>query len=346
MKIEDFKNDFDAIFLQELSFFIEKVKKNLASENINIYIEYIKNLASNGKRIRPYNAALIYNIYSNKDWHNIKNTLIGIELIHLMALIHDDVMDNSDTRHGVLSAHSYIEKDLHDKIDEHTADHTSRSIAVLLGDLVFSWAYTEFSKDNHTEESWGLIHSLVEEVVVGQMMDVYNPITKITTTIEIERKMLLKTARYTFTRPFLIGASCAQANKERTSWITTFGDSLGLLFQMQDDIFDITKDVTTLKKDPLGDMKNGIHTLLSTYVTDHVNKEESKLWATWFGNKKINNQEEIKLFLTSIGAFTFAEEYMNQKEKEALKALSLSDLPTEDIEKMKTLLSIITKRKY
>jgi len=158
--------------------------------------------------------------------------------------------------------------------------------------------------------------------------------------------MLLKTARYTFTRPLQLGIAYAQPTNKETSWVNHFGDSVGLLFQMQDDIFDITKDTETLKKDPLGDIKNGIHTLLSAYVAEHATKEETEIWSTWFRNKEINNQEEIQSFLDSVGALAFAQKFIDQKESEALTALAESKLETTNIETIKALLSAITNRKY
>jgi geranylgeranyl diphosphate synthase type I len=306
MNIKDFKKEFDTAFMLELKNLSEQAGNRIHTHSTKQYIDYILSIASNGKRIRPYNVALTYSIYSGNDWHTIENTLIGIELIHLMAIIHDDEMDNSDTRHGVMSVHTY----------------------------------------NQTKDSWNIIHSLMEEVIVGQMMDVYNPIETKVSLEDIEKKMLLKTARYTFTHPLLLGATLAGTEKENILWINKFGDSVGLLFQIQDDIFDITKDVETLKKDPLGDMKNGIHTMLSVYITENATKSEQDLWATWFGNKNTNNQEEIKSFIVSAGALKFVEDIINQKEKDALLALSESNLNTEDTIKIKELLSVITKRKY
>lgn len=344
--IKDFKHEFDEIFTQELDKLIESSEQNVKSHAIKGYIEYIRIIAKNGKRIRPYNTALTFTIYSDRDWKEIKNTLVGIELIHLMALIHDDIMDNSHTRHGVSSMHSYIQKELFPISNEPVADHTSRSLAILLGDLVFAWAYAKFSEDTQTNESWDIIHSLIQEVIVGQMMDIYNPIEKSETMNQIENKMLLKTARYTFTRPMQLGIACAKSTSPKTSWVDNFGDSVGLLFQMQDDVFDITRDTETLKKDPLGDIKNGIHTLLSAYVLDHATKEEIEMWSKWFGNKEANNQDEIKSFLDSVGALAFAQKFIDQKEAEALNALSESDLKTNDVDTIKALLSAITNRKY
>ena len=344
--IKDFKQQFDEIFIQKIDELIETSNQNVDSHVIKKYTEYIRTIAANGKRIRPYNTALTFTIYSGRDWREIQNTLIGVELIHLMALIHDDIMDNSNTRHGVSSVHTYIQNDLLSTTNESIADHTSRSLAILLGDLVFAWAYSKFSEDTPTKESWGIIHSLLKEVIVGQMMDVYNPIEKSETMKQIENKMLLKTARYTFTRPMQLGIACAQSTNDTTAWVNNFGDSVGLLFQMQDDIFDITKDSKTLKKDPLGDVKNGVHTLLSAYVVEHATNEEIKTWSIWFGNNEVNNQEEIQSFLDSVGALAFAQKFIDQKESEALTALAESKLETTDIEMIKALLSAITHRNY
>lgn len=344
--MDDFKKEFDILFANELTKLLQNINNYISEHEIKHYTDYLNKIALNGKRIRPYNTALTYTIYSGQDWHNIKNTLIGTELVHLMAIIHDDIMDNSDTRHGVMSVHSFIRKDLDTKVTESVARHTSNSIAILLGDLIFAWAYAEFSKDNQTKESWSIINLLLEEVIVGQMMDVYNPIENNITKESIETKMLLKTARYTFTRPLLLGAVCAGINTERSSWITNFGDSVGILYQIQDDVFDITKDVSILKKDPLGDIRNGIHTLLSYHITNNASDSEKEVWNKWFGNKETNNQEEIKDFIASSGTLDFTEDYIKQKEDESLKALSLSNLEEKDMVKIKTLISNITKRKY
>ncbi|MEI7688711.1 MAG: polyprenyl synthetase family protein [Candidatus Nomurabacteria bacterium] len=346
MNINDFKVEFDIIFENELKMLISDSNSRLKLHPSTDYLKYLLTIGSNGKRIRPYNTALTYSIYSGKNWHDIKNTLIGIELIHLMALIHDDIMDASDTRHGATSVHKYIEQDLDSKTNKETAKQISQSIAILLGDLVFSWAYKEFSKCNQTQESWNIIHLLTEEVIIGQMIDVYDPIDKSVTMINAENKMLLKTARYTFTHPLMLGAILAKGEIKDFSWITDFGDSVGLLFQMQDDIFDFTKDVVTLKKNPLGDMKNGVHTMISIYIDENATMEENETWAKWFGNKNINNQEEINLFLKHTGAFNFAENFIKQKESIALDAISKSNLKKEYLEKIINLLSIVTKRKY
>jgi len=346
MDIKDFKNDFDTIFLEELQGLIDEASSTLGSHTTEIYIKYINDLAKHGKRIRPYNAALIYTMYSGKNWVDIKNVLFGLEIIHLMALVHDDVMDNSDKRHGSMSMHNYIKDDLLKKSIEVDPTHVSNSLAILVGDLLFAWAYREFNKQNPSQESWSVINKLVEEVILGQALDVYNPIESETTQEAIIKKMLLKTARYTFTRPLQLGLTCANIKIEDAVWIKDFGDSLGILFQIQDDVFDITEDFETIKKEPLSDIKNGIHTVVSTYVMENENKDNKELWLSWFGNKRINNQEEIKEFLRKNGALSFANKYITEEREKAEKAIEMSGLGEDKRNLMRNLLAMIMKRTH
>ena len=346
MDIKNFKTNFDILFFEELEKLITEAVAILGTHPADAYITYIHELAQHGKRIRPYNAALIYTIYSHKDWRDIKHALFGLEIIHLMALVHDDVMDNSDKRHGTLSMHGYIKDDLMQKSTAVDQIQTSNSLAILVGDLLFAWAYKEFNKQHLSQESWDIVHMLVEEVILGQTLDVYNPVEPSTTNEAIIKKMLLKTARYTFTRPLQLGLTCAFIKTTDASWIEDFGDSLGTLFQIQDDIFDIVGSYDTIKKEPLGDIKNGIHTLISTHVAQHTPLEDKEIWHHWFGNTTIPPQREIVEFLEKNGALEFARSYITTEQQKSERAIETSALQENSKTQIKNLLTMITKRNH
>lgn len=348
MNIKDFKIEFDEIFIPELNKLIASSIDKIDGHPIKEYLGYIIQIASNGKRIRPYNAALSYMTYSNNDWKDISNVLVGIEFIHLMALIQDDVMDNSNTRHGVVSMHQFVSQNLDEKsnLGIEQNKHLSQSQAILVGDLMFAWAYNYFSRQNLDSNSWAMVNELMEEVILGQMMDVNNPAEEKTTTDLIEQKMLLKTARYTFTRPFLLGAVYAGKKVEELDWLYQFGDSLGLLFQMQDDILDIKGKSETINKEPLEDIRNGIHTLISNYIINTNDQNTIDTWNTWFGNKSINNQEEICILIEKAGGFDFAFKYTEDKKSLSKSALDQSGIDSNQKEPFDALLQIISKRKF
>lgn len=345
MNIIDFKKEFDAIFLNELDKLIEEAVSRIHNHHISYYIKYIRILAAKGKRIRPYNTALFYTLYSDKHWLDIKNILFGLELIHLMALMHDDVMDQSEKRHGVSSMHSYIETDL---TKTRTVDkkQTSNSTAILMGDLLFGWAYKEFNSKNLSKESWDIIHILVEEVILGQTLDIYNQTEISTATEDVIQKMTLKTARYTFTRPLQLGVISAGFNIGNESWISDFGDAIGLIFQTQDDIFDIIENFDTIQKEPLGDIKIGIHTIISTYIDEHGTEGAKKIWSQWFRNKELPDQKEIIEFLTDRGALTYAKNFIDNEKSRAEKAIATSSLNMDKKNHVMNLLSMILIRNH
>jgi geranylgeranyl diphosphate synthase type I len=94
------------------------------------------------------------------------------ELFHTMALIHDDIIDQSEKRHNILTVHHYIDSIL-DKSDR----QISEGQAILIGDLLISWVYElrykhhEFPEDLLLEARKN-VHEMIEEVILGQMIDV------------------------------------------------------------------------------------------------------------------------------------------------------------------------------
>lgn len=344
MNIQEFKSEFDTLFIQEITRLATQASSVVDGHVTIAYFDHLIELASHGKRIRPYNIALAYTTYSDTPWHEIKDVLIGVELLHLMCLVHDDVMDTSDTRHGVFSMHHFIQTKIPHTVDTTLATQVSNSEAVLIGDLIFGWAYMFFARATLNQASWDVVHELVNEVVLGQMLDVHTPIEASLSDTLIERKMLLKTARYTFTRPLLLGALCAGKTTDEVAWLTTYGDAAGLLFQMQDDVLDLTGNVAVIKKEPLGDIKNKVHTLMSNYIIKHATADELNQWNTWFGNTTLNNQNEIVAFIEHIGGFAFAQTYITQKNTEAKDAVQAADLPLEKKNQFVLLLEKISNR--
>lgn len=346
MDIKIFKNEFDVVFSEALNNFIKEAKSRTDNPFILDSIDHILSLSASGKRIRPYNVALAYSVYSGKSWKNIANLLVGIELIHMMALIHDDIMDNADTRHGVQTAHEYTKKSMGSLSSEILVEHTSRSQAILIGDMVFAWAYKSISSEKLSDQSWNIVHELVEEVIVGQMMDIMTPLESATTMSSVEKKMLLKTARYTFSRPLVLGALCTGKNTEDILWLQEFGDSLGLMFQAQDDLLDITASASLLKKNTFGDIKNGVHTLVSVYISENANEEQINIWNGWFGKNTDLDTELVNRFLLDIGAIEYVENYISEKRGAATKSLYTADISDEHKDNFRKIIEMLSHRKY
>ena len=273
MHLGDFRTVFDPLFLSHLDKSIARACTVTSSKKTHAIVGHIRRVAENGKRIRPYIAYLAYG--SSKLDRQIINQLIAIELVHLMAIIHDDIIDKSPSRHGTRTLHS-LEKD----------EHYGNSYALLAGDLVLNWAHEAFIKQNKEAESHSIFCKLVEQVAIGEMMDVEMSTRTNWTKTEIDEKTILKSARYTFTHPAEIGLSLrrVKVSKKLQKTYSTLNENMGVLFQIDDDLLDIFGDEKKLNKKTFQDIETRQATLVSFYLI------KNKAFKKYFG--KVLNQTE------------------------------------------------------
>lgn len=232
-----------------------------------------------------------------------------VEIIHLASLLHDDVIDESDTRRGKRSLN---------------AVYGSKN-AVMLGDILYSKGFNELVKFDNKIAT--LISSAVTDLSIGELMDVnlgskFNPNKE-----AYERMIYLKTA-------VLIEASAASAALLAGFNIDNFasyGRNLGLAFQIIDDILDITQSSDILGKPSLHDFAEGKTTLpyIKLYESmDKIGKEKLKS----LYNKKLDNNEVvwIKEQMFKFGAIDSCLNYARNLADQALK--SILDYNNEKLE--------------
>ena len=135
MKLKEFIVEFDKHFQSFLLSKEEECEKVIGQRRI--YVDHIKEVCLHGKRIRPYNAYTFFHGYSEQQ-DNIMNFLLSFELLHTMALIHDDWIDHGMLRRSVPTCHVYYNTLINNK-------HLADSQAILVGDLCFGWAYEVLS---------------------------------------------------------------------------------------------------------------------------------------------------------------------------------------------------------
>ena len=110
MDLGSFKTTFDGILQTYVQGKIAQARKLIDDKKINAFIDYITTfIFSWGKRIRPYGLRIIYKWFGGDNEKAILNFGIIFELLHSMALIHDDIIDQADKRHNALTMHSYIQ---------------------------------------------------------------------------------------------------------------------------------------------------------------------------------------------------------------------------------------------
>jgi geranylgeranyl diphosphate synthase type I len=339
MNFGEFRTWFD----EQFSFLLEKKIRDFIAHgknsDITPIVSYITSIAKNGKRFRPF---LVYSA-SNLNKKNANDHFLlfaSVELLHIFALIHDDIMDEADMRHGVICAHK--------KFTAKYGKTTSQSIGILLGDLVFAWAYeclfeytSLFPNTHHriTQE----FTQLVSEVTYGQILDVLSPSQKPLEEKAILEKMILKTARYSFVRPLLLGFVLSGDQTTDHEFAEKFGLALGIGFQLQDDLLD-TLPTEKTGKSQFSDIQNKNQTLLSHYLFQSKPEYSNKLMLFW-GKTLVdeNDRQSLTHILVNSGAIDYIKklttEYFNKAQT------TVTERDDSDQPRWKSIIELIENRK-
>ena len=190
--------------------------------------EPINHILYGGKRIRPLLCMLVYDACNGKV-KNVIDVAISIELLHIFSLVHDDIMDGDQLRHGI--------KTIHEKWDN--------SIAILSGDAILALAFKGLnSSPNLIKQKF---NSALIAVCEGQALDIeYQDLDKISLNDYFEM-INLKTA-YMIGLSAEIGALLANKSSENANSYKMMGLLLGKVFQIQDDLLEITSSADTMGK--------------------------------------------------------------------------------------------------
>ncbi|MCC7357511.1 polyprenyl synthetase family protein [Candidatus Uhrbacteria bacterium] len=295
------------------------------NQDITELIAYTEKLArGGGKRIRPFLAWLMYQGLAGKKQEAILDASIALEIFHLFGLMHDDIIDRGTDRHGIPTVHLAVMKRLKQQKRIGDLHHIGEGQAMLLGDLLFSWSVEimtntiKFGEKKHAQAQQRFFR-MVDEVILGQMLDVETMTNSIANMQSIEEKMRLKTASYTCIRPLQIGAALAGTNERIDLFCKNIGLSLGLAFQIQDDFLDLTADQKKIKKTVFSDLTEHQHTIFTQYIFDQGTRAQKNELKSLMGSPldEKDRPRILELFETS-GAFSYGkkqiEAHFNQAE--------------------------------
>jgi geranylgeranyl pyrophosphate synthase len=203
-------------------------------------------LSAGGKRFRPMLVLLAGSFGEPSDPRLIPGS-VAIELVHQATLYHDDVIDEADSRHGVPSANA----------------RWSNTVAILTGDYLFARA-SEISTDLGPDVC-RLLARTIATLCDGQIREV-----DVSATLRQDEQTYMEIIRRK--TGVLIATSCrlggmlSDASAADTDTLESFGEALGMAFQLSDDIMDIIATETELEKEPGADMRNGLYTLPVLYA--------------------------------------------------------------------------------
>jgi geranylgeranyl diphosphate synthase type I len=311
-------------------------------------------LLCGGKRMRPafcvwgYVAAA--GIPSDEELKHLLAAAGSLDVLHVSALIHDDLMDSSDLRRGRPAAHRQFEA-LHANagwLGDSAA--FGRAGAILLGDLLVMWSAQMLhgaGLDQSTlERALPIVEAMRTEVTCGQYLDIVaqaHPLRKrapaigsLRPTIELalddaSRVVEYKAARYTVQRPCQMGAALGGGDDELYFALGAYGSPLGRAFQFRDDLLGVFGDPKVTGKPAGDDLREGKRTVLVAHAYAHAGDVGQKLLLQRLGDPGLDETgiSELQQVIVESGARDTVESMINEYYERSLKALHDTEI-TED----------------
>jgi octaprenyl-diphosphate synthase len=249
-----------------------------------------------GKMLR---SKLILKI-ANSDNDDVITSCAIVEMIHLASLLHDDVIDNADTRRGRASINAIY--------DNHSA--------IMFGDILYSKAFSELSLIS--SDIAHIISLAVTKLSIGEMLDV--ELSKsFNTSFEAYYDMIYKKTSALIEASAEVGAILSSKN---TNAYKIYGKNLGVAFQIVDDILDIVQNESVLGKPAMSDLKEGKVTLpYLFYYHDGSDKDKEYIISKFKKELDAKESKELKDRLIESGAILKTKAKVNEIAHIAINAI-------------------------
>lgn len=301
-------------YAEEIDVVIDDSLSKLEPESLYESSEYL--IKAGGKKFRPALTLLSCQAVGGKPEKALK-AAAAIELTHTFSLIHDDIMDNDDTRRGKPAVHKVW----------------GEPLAILAGDSLFAKSFellSQSAEDNIAYErvvdALQVLTNSCINICEGQALDMAFEDTFNVTKDEYMNMIYKKTGDL-ITASTTIGAIMGGASSNEIQALRTYGKQIGLAFQIQDDYIDLTGDESIGK--PVGsDLVEGKKTLMVVYALEKANKEDhDRLVELLEANDESIIPEAMEI-LEKYGAINYARSKAYDCVIESKQALSI--LPDSD----------------
>jgi len=267
--------------LEDIWVNLENLEKRLieVSSSQNKYLEEISKylIKAGGKRFRPLIALLAGKFGDPLKTSKVIDAGVAVELIHIGSLYHDDVIDNATTRRGVQSSNT----------------KWNSTLSILAGDYLLARS-SELAAEQLGLESVKLLASTYAELVEGQTKeieisyDLNHSIDDYMKVIEGKTASLIRTSAK-------LGAIASNADEEVVEALSNWGWNCGIIFQISDDLLDLTSTSEVLGKPAGNDLLEGTYTL-PVLIALNQNKEKFSEILQGISEGKIEVTEVLKEF--------------------------------------------------
>ena len=307
-----------------------------------------------GKRFRPLFAAVgAMGAGSQLSDAEIR-AFASLELLQACALVHDDLMDASDTRRGEPAIHKLFESMHESEKYQGKATQFGLSASVLIGDLALIWSDQMLNSSGIKSESLLAALSVHDEMrvelIAGQYLDVFEQARGTQSVAQALNIARYKSAKYTIERPLHLGAAIAIPDAAKRAQIISiyseFGLPLGEAFQLRDDLLGVFGDPKVTGKPAGDDLREGKRTVLMAMTHDRISGAAEAEFMQEFGNHNISESAIARLqeIISETGAAMHVEDLIEELTSTALEALNRDEIVPQARELLTEMAIIATKR--
>ncbi len=334
-ELGDFKKRVDGEIARYLDHAIKETSKH--DPFMTEALRYVKRLVlAGGKRLR---AAFMYYGYmaaGGTDRKRMLRAAVSIELVHIFLLIHDDIIDRDEKRHGIVTAHAHF-RALAQKLFLHEdAAHFGNSMAIIVGDMVGALGnqiiFESGFPSEHVLCALSKLQEIISFTVVGEAQDILIEYKGKATESEILSMYEHKTARYTVDGPLQLGMLLAGGTRELSEALGRYAVPIGIAFQIQDDILGVFGSEEKLGKPVGSDIEEGKITLLVSRALELASKkEQAELLAILKKGEKllVRDVERFREIITVSGALESSKETARTYIEAGKREILSLEFPTE-----------------
>jgi len=317
-------------------------------------VDSVRRLVAGGKRLRPAFCFWGWRGAGAPDGEEVLRAATALELFQAAALIHDDVMDRSDTRRGMPAVHRQFTA-LHDEQGwRGGGDLFGHAGAILTGDLCLSWCDELLCGSglpaDAVDRAKPLFDRMRTQLMGGQYLDMHaqavsaaqegDPLARAL------RVVRFKSAKYSVEHPLLLGGLLAGADDPLLAAYSAYGLPLGEAFQLRDDVLGVFGDPAATGKPAGDDLREGKRTVLVALARRGADAAQAALLEQRIGDPGLDlaGVEALREVIRDTGALATVERMIDERVETATAALDTADVDDEAAGVLRSLVAAATSR--
>lgn len=305
----------------------DRVLQEIGDE-LELLLGAVRDLVAGGKRFRAAFCYWGWRGAGGADGEEIVTAAAALELLQACALVHDDLMDRSDTRRGRPAAHRRFAAHHEAAGWVGSAEAFGQGAAILLGDLCLSWAdemvFTSGLPAEALVRAKPAYDVMRTELMAGQYLDLVEQARGAGSTAGARRVIRFKSAKYTVERPLHLGAALAGGPADLAAGYSAYGLALGEAFQLRDDVLGVFGDPAQTGKPAGDDLREGKRTVLLAATLDRASPAQAAVVRRDLGDRDLDPARLARLreVMVDSGAVDHVEGLIARLTGQAVAALA------------------------